>query len=213
MLHHVVFLHSVVLNLSIGMKYSQNNEEEVILNYFDGKIGKFLDIGGYNPFSLSNTRKLVEIGWKGIYVEPSPVCFSSFEKVYKDSSDIQLFNCALGSHNGKVDFYDSQGDAISTLDLGHKDKWEKGSAIQYKKITVDLVSTEEFFLKWGNDIDFLSLDTESTNIQIFDQIPSSFWDRVSLFCIEHDSKIDYIQSKLRNFRQLLVNPENLILGK
>jgi FkbM family methyltransferase len=193
--------------------YSQNNEEEIILNYFKGKIGKFLDIGAYNPFNLSNTRALVELGWKGIYIEPSSSCFSSFVDTYKDDPNIQLFNFALGDHNGKVDFYDSGGDAISTLDLGHKDKWEKGSSIQYKKTTVDLVSTEEFFLEHGKDIDFLSLDTESTNIQIFDQIPSSFWDRVSLFCIEHDNRVDYIQSKLPSFRQLLFNPENLILGK
>ncbi len=30
------------------MKYSQNNEQTIISNYFQGKIGRFLDIGAYD---------------------------------------------------------------------------------------------------------------------------------------------------------------------
>lgn len=195
------------------MLYSQNNEEEIIIDYFKGKVGKFLDIGAYSPFNLSNTRRLVELGWAGIYVEPSPICFQRFVETYSKDSNITLYNYALGIENGKAIFYESGGDAVSTLDLGHKEKWEKGSNVKYHPITVDVVKIEEFFEQSMGNIDFLSLDTEALNIEIFDRIPDFFWDNLSLLCIEHDNKIEHICQRLPSFRQLLYNPENLILGR
>ena len=43
--------------------YSQNNEEQVILDYFGNKIGNLLDIGANDGITLSNSRKLIELGW------------------------------------------------------------------------------------------------------------------------------------------------------
>ena len=40
---------------------------------------QFLEIGAYHPEEFSNTRALVELGWGGVYVEPSPKCFKTFE--------------------------------------------------------------------------------------------------------------------------------------
>ena len=43
------------------IKYSQNDEQELILFYFHERHpSKFLDIGGFDPKALSNTRCLVE---------------------------------------------------------------------------------------------------------------------------------------------------------
>lgn len=43
--------------------YSQNNEEEIIIKHLSNiHNGKFVEIGSYDPFKFSNTRKLVELG-------------------------------------------------------------------------------------------------------------------------------------------------------
>lgn len=195
------------------MLYSQNNEEKIIVDYFKGKVGKFLDIGAFNPFTFSNTRRLVELGWAGIYVEPSPICFQSFVETYSSDLNITLYNCALGLNDGKTVFYESGLDAVGTLCLKHKEKWEKGCGVKYHSIIIDVVKTENFFKQSLGNIDFLSLDTEALNIEIFNRIPDSFWDSISLLCIEHDNKVEHICQKLSSFRQLLCNAENLILGK
>lgn len=52
--------------------YSQNNEQELILNYFGDFKGRFLDIGAFNGVDLSDTRALLEVGWSGVLVEPNP---------------------------------------------------------------------------------------------------------------------------------------------
>jgi hypothetical protein len=57
------------------MKYSQNNEQEIILNFFNGRIGRYLDIGAFDGVAASNTLALAELGWQGTVIEPSPWVF------------------------------------------------------------------------------------------------------------------------------------------
>ena len=58
------------------MSYSQNDEEEMILRYFgrDPVVAptRFLDIGAFDGVTYSNTRRLLELGWSGVMVEPDP---------------------------------------------------------------------------------------------------------------------------------------------
>ena len=95
--------------------YSQNNEEEIILQFFKGSAtGTFLDIGAYNPFKFSNTRALYEKGFKGVFVEPSPTLKPAFDQAYGRDEGIQLLPLCIGARNGVVDFYNACGDAVST---------------------------------------------------------------------------------------------------
>ncbi len=55
--------------------YSQNNEEQIIIEYFKDFKGHLLDIGANDGLTLSNSRKLIELGWTGDLVEPSPNAF------------------------------------------------------------------------------------------------------------------------------------------
>jgi len=199
--------------------YSQNQEEKVILDYFSkntsGHGGKFIDIGAYDPFKFSNTRCLYERGWNGIYVEPSPICFARFKEVYKNEMRIHLINAAIAPTDGTITLYDSNGDAISTTDISHKDKWEKCSNVQYVPITVPAISMQKFMSQFGMDVDFISIDTEGTNYQLFSLLPDYFLHRLKMICIEHDGYYQNIMSKLHGygFRQIDLNDENLIVAK
>jgi FkbM family methyltransferase len=201
------------------MAYSQNNEEQYILEYFKGKEDNcfFAEIGSFHPFTFSNTRALVDLGASGIYIEPSPKCMQSFIDVYGlENEKILLIQAAITDYDGTIDFYDSVGDAISSTSIEHKEKWEAGYNVKYDKITVECVAMETL-LKGLEDtqIDFLNLDVESTNIELFNLIPDWFWQRLKMICIEHDGQMDYIISKLQpfGFNELHRNGENLILAK
>jgi len=198
------------------MKYSQNDEQAFITSYFgDNCNGKFLEIGSYHPTALSNTRALVEIGWSGVYVEPSPICFRSFEQEYKDNEKIFLIEAAIGNYDGYGIFYESNGDAISTTNTQHKKKWEDSyPTLKYDEINVKFMSMETL-LNQHKNIDFLNLDVEGTNIELFNLIPDYFWDYLKMICIEHDGQHYYIEDKLKNygFSKININGENIILGK
>ena len=193
--------------------YSQNQEESYILNYFGSKQGVFLDIGAWHPYEFSNTRKLYELGWSGIYVEPSPICFQSFIKEYKNENRIELLNCAITpSVSGKINFYESNGDAVSTSNLEHKEKWEK-NGVPYKLLKVEALSTKDLEVKLKEKVNFLSLDVEATNIEIFNSFSNEFLFNLDMLCIEHDNDIDIIVNRMLGFKIIHQNGENLILAK
>jgi len=193
--------------------YSQNQEESYIVNYFGSKKGKFLDIGAWHPFEFSNTRKLYELGWSGIYVEPSPICFRSFETEYINEKRIELLNCAITPDiSGKIQFYESNGDAVSTSNLDHKEKWEK-NGVPYKLLEVDALSTKDLESKIKEKINFLSLDVEATNIIIFNSFSDDFLLNLDVVCVEHDNQIDAIVNRMVGFKVIYFNGENVILAK
>jgi FkbM family methyltransferase len=194
--------------------YSQNDEQDYILNYFqNAESGKFLDIGGYDPLIFSNTRCLVEKDWAGVYVEPSPLCMETFRKLYWDDPNIELVEKAVALQEGEMDFYESGGDAVSTFDPKHRDKW--ASKINYTTIKVQTITMGNLIERYGNGVTFLSLDVEGMNYSLFLEIPPYFWDQLQMVVIEHDN---YHQEMTRilagfGFSKLAQNSENIILAK
>lgn len=194
--------------------YGQNQEDRFILDYFKHvPFGRFVDIGAYDVERFSNTRALYEKGWKGIFVEPSHKNYKSIADHYKDDKQIDVFNMAVGEFNGLLDFY-STDDAVSTSDELHMKKWAN-AGVKYTPIKVNQMRTVDFMDKYCRDANFISIDTEATNIQVFRDIPAYIWDNLQLLCIEHDGHIDEIENKLikYGFFTLHTNAENIILGK
>jgi len=195
--------------------YSQNGtEQKIILDYFSNREdGKFLEIGAFDPFLFSNTRALVEKGWTGVMVEPDRICFEKLKKEYSNNSKITLIDKAISSYNGHIEFYSSNGDAVGTTNLEHVELWSP--AVNFNKIIVETLSMSDFLLNYGDNVDFLNIDVESTNIELFNLIPDYFFEKLKLLCIEHNNEENYILEKLSKFgfKELLFNPENLIIGK
>ncbi len=196
--------------------YSQNNEEDYILEYFKEKNnGKYLEIGSFHPTKFSNTRALYEKGWEGRLVEPSPKCMKNLEDAYSNEPRITLVQAAITDRDGIITFYEASSDAIGSTDVSHKQKWEKGCGVQYTEITVKAISMATFLKEHGDNVDFLNLDVEGTNMQLFDLIPDWFFSRLKMICIEHDNCNVEIMNKLSvfGFKQILLNNENLIAVK
>jgi len=197
--------------------FSQNDEEKHIVNFFKGKIdkGRFLEIGAYHPAKFSNTRRLVLNGWTGVYFEPSISLHHAFDHFYGDRDDIILDKRAVGEKNAQVTFYDSCGDAISSFNKKHCDKWKKNWGSKFKEITVEMITFATLFEEYGRDFDFINIDVEATNYQLFQCMNFKNLPRCKLFCIEHDKKNKEIENKLKpfGFRRILQNPENIILGR
>lgn len=198
------------------MKYSQNDEQLYIEDYFSDKpIGKFIDIGAYHITRFSNTRRLYENGFEGILVEPQPKNYSAIADHYKDEPRIEVLNFAVGEPgNIDVDFYESDGDAVGTTDFEHMEKWKKGG-VNYTKIKVKQVGVEDFFNQYGHGVDMISIDTEATNMVVFRHVPEWFWKEVKLVVIEHDGCQEEIEETLNKygFSTLHVNNENIISAK
>lgn len=204
------------------MNFSQNNEQEVILDYFKNQPeGCFLDIGANDGQTLSNSRALALSGWSGVCVEPAPDPFQKLETIY-DGSKVLVFECAIGKENGKMPFHISgthlhKGDSglLSTLEPDEMKRW-KGTE-QFIESEVDVLTWPSFYKGCGVEtFDFISIDAEGLDYFILNQMDLKAM-ATKLVCVEWNSNKDLksaFHSIFRHFgmRLIHVNFENLIYG-
>lgn len=195
--------------------YSQNNEEAVILEALAGTPkGRFLDIGAYDGKTFSNTLRLAELGWSGVCVEPSPTVFPALLKLHGNNPDIMLVNCAVGVSDDWLEFYDANGDAVSSSDVVHVGKWSTGN-VKFTKFMLRALPVDLLFKTFGVDYTFINLDVESLNWALFQMIPWEQLKNLKVICVEHDGHHDAMAAVAlkHGFKKIGFNGENLILAR
>ena len=195
--------------------YSQNREEEIIVDLLNAgkKVGHFLDVGAYDGKTFSNTLRLVELGWSGVCVEPSPTVFPGLLKLHAGNDKVVLVNSAVTAKNGFVEFWDSGGDAISTTDAAHREKWKAGYKANYAKLLVYGITFADLFAQFGTVFDFINLDVEGASADMFMRLPLQTLEACRVLCVEHDGKLSEIQAHAARFGFQYVwhSGENIIL--
>ena len=193
-------------------KYSQRDEQHYIMEYF-GDQGTFLDIGAYNPFTFSNTRALYERGWKGAFVEPSYSCRKSLIEEYSEDSQMEIHGMCIGDVNQSVRFWDSNGDALSSTDVNHVEKWEKMYGSTFSEITTNMMSVEDFMLKTKfSSFNFINIDVENDELG-FRILRAFDLSETEMICIEIRPEL---RQQVRNFlqwKEVYQSQENLIMAK
>ena len=201
--------------------YSQNGEQEIILNALKGFTGTFLSLGENDGVTLSNVRGLVESGWvNGVCVEPSQEPFNKLNELYKNTG-IHCFKLAVGTEVGTLDFWDSGKHAnfettglLSSLDSSQMDKW--GSTTEFKKTTVECVDFKTLLkIIPYKKFDMVSIDCENMDYEILEQMDLK---KLGVKCliiesnnIENEKYISYCQKFGLNL--IHQNRENLIFLK
>lgn len=194
--------------------YSQYDEEPAITGYFAGVPGphRFLDIGAYDGKKFSNTYRLVELGWPGVCVEPSVAPFHSLLDLHRDNPGIVLVNAAVTLASALQEFQDTGGDAISSFDAQHVQKW-KGAGGKFRAVLVKTITMQELLDAVGYDFTFISIDVEGLSLALLAQLPLDRLPKLRLICIEHDGRVDAVRSILKGWREVFRNAENIILAR
>ena len=202
--------------------YSQNLEQNYILEYFRDKRGTFIDIGANDGLTLSNTRALAELGWRGVFVEPSPKSFEMLKKNYEGLKGFYFYQVALGDHNGNAILQESSS-LLTSADVGLVSTFEASEMQRFKSIcTYEAVTVKMF--KWKTfmnrlqvkTFDFISLDVEGFELHI---LPDMDLSRTSLVCIEHNGhpgkKRAYLEccAKYRIENIIYESGENLLIAR
>lgn len=158
-------------------RFSQNNEQDLILAHFGPAQGVFLDIGANDGRVLSNTHALALLGWKGVCVEPSPTAFDKLSRLYAGNDRIELHNVAIDNANGKKILHESGNHIgredhalLSTIVPSEMDRW-KGTREVFKPVAVECVTF--LTLLEGSEhaeFDMISIDAEGLDYDILSQI-------------------------------------------
>ena len=193
------------------MSYSQNNEENLIAQVFDGKTdGWFLDIGAYDAKLLSNTRALYERGWSGVMVEPSPGPMTTLLKEYGNDPRIILVMAAVTKCAGLVRMH-ATDDAISTSSETMLKIWQDGGYNFYGSFLAQSITLELLVYHFGVNFDFIDIDVEGGSADLF-LACLRFPLRPRLYCVEHDhrhAELVPIAAK-KGYRELARNGENCL---
>lgn len=187
------------------MYHSQNNEAEIIGNYFGSKIGTLLDIGANDGQTFSNSYDLIAKGWNGYLVEPS-LAYSKLEALYQNNPHVETIECAIGSESGLINFHEGSDSLLSGFNLGN--------AATYSARQVVCWSFDAFiFINNIHKLDFITIDCEGADLDILKQIDLAKFG-VKCLCVEHNNRdgeiIDYC--KQYALRPIHRNGENLILA-
>jgi FkbM family methyltransferase len=169
------------------MDYSQYGEQEFILNYFKNKKGVLIDIGAADGINNSNTKKLIENGWSGLLVEPTPINYKRLLELHSNNNLIIIENCGCGDITTDSIFYIDNNDdyhQISTFLEEQKKGCENYYNCTFDEINTKVYNTTELLIKHNlTNIDFLSIDTEGYDEKVllgidFDKI------NINLICVE-----------------------------
>jgi len=203
-------------------KFSQNNEEEIIINLFNGKHGgTFCDIGSNDGVTLSNTFALANnYGWTGLLVEASPKAYERLLKNYElIDRDIDLQNVAIGKEDGKLEFWES-GTLLGTNDVGlvstgvysELTRWDS-LKMPFNKIQVPMTSFATMLSRSRHThFDLLSIDIEGMELDVLPQIDFKAL-KIQVAVIEFNGKDEQKYNDImfpQGFKLVSKNMENLI---
>jgi len=173
--------------------YSQKGEDleiDKLLGYKQN--GFYVDVGAGDPNRFSNTKRFYLRGWQGINIEPNS---SLYQRLVASRPKDTNLNLGVAKEKGELNFYEIFPDTLATfsqVEMG-KRKAEGHKVLRETKIpvdTLDHILTEHLD---GNQIDFLSLDTEGFDLAV---LQSNNWQkfRPTIICLESAvGKADQIQ--------------------
>lgn len=173
-----------------GMSKSQLRQDLMILLTTNFKRdGFFVEFGATNGIKLSNTYLLEKsFGWTGILAEPAKVWHEALQK-NRDAS-IEL-SCVWTESNKTISFNMTDDAELSTIsNFNDKDQHynsRKSGVVCY----VNTISLNDLLDKHKapRNIDFLSIDTEGSELSILESFDFSKYEIKTIFC-EHNFTTD-----------------------
>jgi FkbM family methyltransferase len=227
--HGVIFAKPKNTVSDFDMKnFSQNNEQDFILNFFKGenpKKNKFLDVGANDGKTFSNTHALSLLGWGGVCVEPTNSAFLKLQKLYSDNKNIKCINAGISNITDVVEINESLNwinseapiGILSTLNSNNKDRfkgmnWKLSEIILYTfKDLENLYNLEE------DSYDFINVDVEGHELIVLNEI-EGLLSKCRLLCIERtedQSNNEKILDKLNDigFHVRFETIDNYLLSK
>lgn len=189
------------------MFYGQFGEDQYMSNFFDNDYkGVCIDVGAYDGVNSSNSYYFEKIGWYSLCIEPIPESFIKCNSVRKHT-----INCCVSNYdkdNVEFSIVRLEGNnvsAISSLTIDerlietHKHLINNIEKISVKVKCLNTIFQEENIPK---NIDFISIDTENTEIDVLKGIDFNIYN-VNFLIIENNFNENIIQDylKTKNFKK------------
>jgi FkbM family methyltransferase len=169
----------------------------VLYELHEKRNGFFVEFGAADGFRLSNTYLLEKsYGWSGILAEPLPKWHSALAENRSAAVDRR---CVWTSSGERIEFLNMDEDDLSTAKQYSESNRARHAVIK-DRLLIDTVSLNDLLSshRAPRDIDFLSIDTEGSELAILQEFDFSYFN-ISLIAVEHN----YDKAKRRAICSLL----------
>jgi len=171
--------------------YSQLSQDLGVLQILGNKRnGFFVEAGAMDGLHLSNTLLLErEYGWTGICCEPNK---NLYEKLQNNRNCLYDDGVLYNTNDEEIEFFTADGTDMEQLGGTFEDFKAEESRISTRtngKTYILKTLTLNTLLKKHNAprvIDYISLDTEGSELKILEEFDFDKWD-VKVFTIEHNT--------------------------
>ncbi len=191
---------------------SQFGEEKVILDYFNGHVGRFLDVGAGDGYRYSNTAPLIEAGWAGVMIEPALDQLEALIGLYGDFGGIDILPGVLTptNHRGRNwrQFFDG-GDYSSAV-AHHVEKiMSHDVARVFRPRWAPTLTWADLDRMYPQKFDFINIDVEGWNLAVLEDC--SRLTEAQMVCIEYDP-VDHLGVLRRILEHAGLNNQEFVGG-
>jgi hypothetical protein len=210
--------------------YSQNNEDFIAMDYFNHRQGAsqlktLLDIGANDGITFSNSKFLIENGWMGTLLEPSPIaCKKCYENhIFDDYTCV--YNFGIANETGEQDFLESEShlpngkdiSLLSSVPSRLTERWR--NAVKFNESKAMFYTFKDFaenYLMEDEKFPYVTIDAEGYDWDILKQIDLKKYG-VEMLCIEWngDTELERKYTEYCNqfgLSELHRNAENMIFA-
>lgn len=141
------------------ISYAQNFEDVVLNRVFHNVVvGRYIDVGAYDPVLDSVTKHFYDRGWSGVNVEPVKRFHAKFVKDrYRDWN----VNAVLGPAPGSVEFNEWGDSGLSTYRETFDPRVVSKLGFAKTTHTVTMMTLADITRELsGDDVQFLKIDVE-----------------------------------------------------
>jgi Methyltransferase FkbM domain len=201
------------------MSFSQFGEDEIVAKLLLTEPGNLIEIGAWEPQTFSNSRLFIECGWDATLIEFSPEPVRQLVKEYAGNPKVRVIAAAVTPDAQHVMEFAVTDDACTTVPENAA-KW-KGLRAGYDggffgQLWVPTLSVQQLLDQFYGDrqVDFLSVDTEGSSVEIAIEFMQSGW-APKVLCVEYGDRLVWLveQAQLAGYKQEWLNGVNVILVK
>ena len=193
---------------------SQNNEAEIVINYFDGRVGTLLSLGENDGITLSNSYNLIKLGWSADLFEPIIECYYNICNTHKENNIVYSHPYGISNTSGKQIFYKPEDSLLASLNKELALSWGG----ECETVYLNFLSIDDMLFECVNKtFDFITIDCEGEDMKILEQLDLTKLGCKCL-CIEHGNsitnynRVKEICAKHGLTKELLRNFENVIFA-
>lgn len=151
--------------------------------------GYFVEFGAADGIHLSNTWLLEkEYGWSGILAEPARCWHKNLHQNRRSSIET---SCVYSSTGAQIEFNMAEQAELSTIVTFGSDDHHANSRKGGTIYSVPTISLSDLLKKHNapKEIDYLSIDTEGSELAILQEFPFKEWS-IKIITVEHNYQIN-----------------------